>query len=133
MGIKIGQKMIIFKSILVSFWSPFFKNEIENKNKNELKMDEKGQLWTILMLVSTSPSIRVFFKKIIILKYYLFGLGEGYTLTTGTPTSIDVWIAATRHSFCLFLHFFKYKNAVNNDKLSSSSKLSNFKDKSKQH
>ena len=50
---------------------------------------------------------------------------------TGMPMSIDVWIAAVRHSF--FLHFFKYKNAVNNDKLSSSSKLSNFKDKSKQH
>ena len=83
------------------------------------------------MLVSTFPSIRGFFKKITILKYYLFGLGEGYTLTTGTPMSIDVWIAAARHSFCLFLHFFKYENAVNNDKLSSSSKLSNFKDKSK--
>ena len=74
------------------------------------------------------PQSGVFFKKITILKYYLFALGEGYTLTTGTPTSIDVWIAAARHSFCLFLHFFKYKNAVNNDKLSSSSKLSNFKD-----
>ena len=85
------------------------------------------------MLVSTSPSIRVFFLKFTILKYYLFGLGEGYTLTTGMPTSIDIWIAAARHSFCLFLHFFKYENAVNNDKLSSSSKLSNFKDKSKQH
>ena len=45
-------KMIIFKSILVSFWSPFFENEIENKNKNELKMDEKGQLWTTLVLLN---------------------------------------------------------------------------------
>ena len=26
-----------------------------------------------------------------------FGLGEGYTLVVGTPTSIDIWIAATRH------------------------------------
>ena len=79
------------------------------------------------------PQSGFFLKKFTILKYYLFGLGEGYTLMTGMPMSIDVWIAAVRHSFCLFLHFFKYENAVNNDKLSSSTKLSNFKDKSKQH
>jgi hypothetical protein len=28
-------------------------------------------------------------------------LGDGYTLTVGTPTSIDVWIATVRHYLAL--------------------------------
>lgn len=39
---------------------------------------------------TSTPSIRGFI-------YFLFFIwGEGYTLVTGAPASIDVWIAATR-------------------------------------
>ena len=71
---------------------------------------------------SQPPLNRGFFFKFTIL---FIDLGEGYTtLTTGMPTSIDIWIAAARHlsqTFCpYFFIFLSTKKAVNN-------KLSNIK------
>ena len=78
---------------------------------------------------SQPPLNRGFFLNFTIL---FIDLGEGCTtLTTGMPTSIDIWIAAARHlsqTFCpYFFIFLNTKKAVNNKLSNIKTNLSNIK------